>query len=187
MEVQVDLSYLVNNVGTTSPENLGAGRFNVWNNSFPASELPASGQRLDVDGVPFAFPAVGSGEPDNIRCEGQRIDVPHRRYDWIYLLTCAERRTEDVARLHYADGAVDAEPLRVSDFWPGSPPRFGEVEAVRCATMHFPRHRQERVGPVIWQQRVAVVRRTPLVAVRLPDNIAIHIFAMTLISERTRA
>lgn len=187
MDVQVDLSLLVNNLGTTSPEDLGTGRFNVWNNSFPADQISASGRTLDVDGVPFAFPVVGGGRPDNVRCEGQRIDVPHGHYDWIYLLTCAERRTEDVVRLHYADGAVDLEPLRVSDFWPGSPPRFGEIEAVRCTAMHFPRHRQERVGPVIWQQRVAVVRRTPLVALRLPDNIAVHIFAMTLSSERMPA
>jgi hypothetical protein len=185
MEFQIDLSHLVNNVGATSVENLGAGRFNVWNNSFAADEISASGKTIDVGGVPFAYPVVGDGRPDNVRCEGQRVAVPSGRYDWIYVLACAERRTEDVIRLHYADGSVDFEPLRVSDFWPGSAPRFGEIEAVRGASMHFPRHRQERVGPVIWQQRVAVVRRTPLVALRLPDNIAIHVFAMTLTRERT--
>jgi hypothetical protein len=36
----------------------------------------------------------------------------------------------------------------------------------------------------IWLTRVPVVRRVPLASVRLPDNPAIHVFAMTL--ERSR-
>jgi hypothetical protein len=34
--------------------------------------------------------------------------------------------------------------------------------------------------PSIWSQRVPVAVRLPLRAVRLPDNPALHLFAMTL-------
>jgi hypothetical protein len=190
----VDLSPYFNNTGGTAKSDLADGRLNVWRNSFPAAELPAAGtfvagassatasdDRSASSAIPFQFPEVGPGVHDNLRCEGQRVALPAGRWDWIYLLACSERRAEEVVHLHYTDGAVDAEWLRVSDFWPASPPHFGEVEAIRCEQMHFPRHVQPRVGPRIWQQRVPVPRQQDLAAVRLPDCMAIHVFAMTLI------
>ncbi|GAB2794050.1 hypothetical protein [Amycolatopsis magusensis] len=178
----VDLSAYFNNTGATAKSDLARGRLNVWQNSFPAEELPDAGIFVATS-VPFEFPAIGPGRHDNIRCAGQRVELPAGRWDWIYLLACSERRSEDVLQLHYTDGTVDAEWLRVSDFWPASPPHFGEVEAIRCEQMHFPRHIQPRVGPRIWQQRVPVPRQHDLAALRLPDNIAIHVFAMTLVNQ----
>jgi hypothetical protein len=37
---------------------------------------------------------------------------------------------------------------------------------------------------VVWRHRVPVPREADLTAVRLPDNPAIHIFAMTLLEAR---
>ncbi|MFF1656812.1 hypothetical protein [Streptomyces sp. NPDC058255] len=166
--------------GITSPDALADGGFNVWSNTFPADELPAPGSVVDVHGLPFAFPAKDPAGRDNLRCAGQLIDVPVGRYDWIHLLAAAERRTEDEALLHFTDGAVDPEWLRVSDFWPQTPSRFGESPAFTCGSLHYPRHIQRDMPPVIWRQRVAVPRESALRAVRLPDNPALHIFAMTL-------
>jgi hypothetical protein len=179
--VIVDLDPHFNNVGTSHRHRQSDGAFNVWRNSFPAEELPAGSSLVRVAGVCYRFPSTSPGRPDNVVCAGQRIDVPPDRYDWVYVLACAERRAEDTVYLHYQSGAVDGEWLRVSDFWPGSGPRFGEVEAFRCDHMHFPRHVQARVQPVIWQQRVPVPRQEPLARLHLPDNIAIHLFAMTLV------
>jgi hypothetical protein len=36
------------------------------------------------------------------------------------------------------------------------------------------------MGPAIWRTRVPVPRETELAALHLPDNSAIHIFAITL-------
>jgi hypothetical protein len=185
--VIVDLGHLFDNVGTSHRANLSEGAFNVWRNSFPAEELPAGSSLVEVAGVPYRFPPTSPGVANNVVCAGQRIDLPADRYDWLYLLVCAERRAEDVVHLHYVSGAVDDEWLRVSDFWPGSPPHFGEVEAFRCEHLHFPRHVQPRVQPVIWQQRVPVPRQEPLARVRLPDNMAIHIFALTAVRSEPAA
>lgn len=177
----IDLGPVRNNVGATDVNHLGSGRLNVWRNSFPSAELPRAGLFIATD-VPYDFPVTAPGEPDNVVCAGQRIDVPPARYDWIYLLACSERRAEDIVYLHYVTGAVDAEALRVSDFWPGSEPRFGEVEAIRCGSIHFPRHVQARVGPRIWQQRLPVPRQEDLHYLCLPHNRAIHIFAMSAVA-----
>lgn len=173
----VDLSGHRNNVGISAATETKSGAFNVWGNSFAAEYLPG-GETVHVAGVPFRFPPVGEG-PDNVRCAGQFVAVPEGRYDWIHLLAAAERRCEDVAELHYADGAVDPEPLRVSDFW-AAPAWFGEVKAFETPVMHYPHHVQRGVAAVMWAQRVPVTRRADLAGLRLPRNVAVHVFAMTL-------
>ena len=178
--VAVDLRGWFDNRGVTAESDLAGGGFNVWSNTFPAEDLPADGSRVQVGDVSFEFPARGDTGADNLRCAGQLIPLPPGRYDWLYLLAAAERRTEDLLHLHYADGAVDPEWLRVSDFWPQTADRFGARQAWRCTSMHYPRHVQRGVDPVIWRHRVPVPRHAELAAVRLPDNPAAHIFAITL-------
>ncbi|MEU5690219.1 hypothetical protein [Actinosynnema sp. NPDC020468] len=176
----LDLTDFLDCAGITPEDGLGTGAFNIWSNTFPAAELPARGSDVVVDGVPFRFPAEHPSGADNVRCARQLVPVPRGRYDWIHVLAAAERRTEDEVLLHFADGSVDAEWLRVSDFWPETPARFGESAAFRCTRLHYPRHVQRNMGPVIWRRRVAVPREEDLVALRLPDNPAVHVFALTL-------
>lgn len=174
----VPLAAHLNNVGVTSKRDTGSGAFNVWGNSFAAEHLPDAGPVV-VDGVSFDYPAVGTGEPDNVRCEGQLVEVPSGAYDWLYLLAAAERRAEDEVALHFEGGAVDFEALRVSDFW-ASEAAFGERVAFESPVMHYPRHVQTRVSALLWIQRVPVTRRATLEAIRLPRNVAVHVFALTL-------
>ncbi|HLL64398.1 MAG TPA: hypothetical protein VK453_01485 [Micromonosporaceae bacterium] len=177
----IDLSPHLDNVGTSTAADTKVGRFNVWGNSFAAEDLPAPGSDAVVDGIRFRLPPFGSGEPDNVRCAGQYLPVaPHDGLDdWLYLLASAERRVEDEVSLHFVDGAVDFEAVRVSDFW-AAPAAFGETNAFETL-MHYPHHTQFGVPAAIWCQRVPVTRRAPLVGIGLPHNIALHIFAATLL------
>lgn len=177
----VDLDRWRDNIGGTDRASLANGGLNVWRNSLPAEQLPG-GRIVTVDGVPFRFPVSGGGRCDNVRCTGQLIPLPPGRYDWLYLLGVSERRTEDEVAVHFAAGEVDFEPLRLSDFW-AAPARFGESPAVVSTTMHYPHHVQPGVPGTIWCQRVAIVRRAELTAVRLPHNVAVHVFALTLCRE----
>jgi hypothetical protein len=174
----ITLTRHLNNVGISPADRTSAGEFNVWGNSFPAEHLP-SARRVTVYGVPFEFPDSSRSVPDNIRCAGQFIDVPPGQYDWIYLLAAAERRAEDELALHFADGQVDFEALRISDFW-NAPPAFGERQAYACPVMHYPHHVQPAVAAMLWQQRIPVTRRDILTGLRMPRNVAIHVFAVTL-------
>jgi hypothetical protein len=48
--------------------------------------------------------------------------------------------------------------------------------------MYYPRHTQHNMRPVIWCQRIPVTRQQEQLAqIHLPDNIAIHLFAVTLL------
>ncbi|WP_218005032.1 hypothetical protein [Actinomadura macra] len=178
--VPVDLAPFFDNVGITPAGDLSSGAFNIWGNTFPAEELPERSPTT-LGGVPFRFPDRGPGGADNLRCGGGLIPLPEGRYDWLYLLAAAERRTEDPVHLHYADGTVDPEWLRVSDFWPETQAWFGEREAIRCRSLHYPRHVQRPMGPALWRERIPVPREMPLAALRLPDNPAVHVFAVTLL------
>ncbi|MCP2166895.1 hypothetical protein [Goodfellowiella coeruleoviolacea] len=176
----VDISALCDNRGIQPPGTEGDYGFNIWSNTFPAEELPEPGSLVPVAGVPFEFPARPAPGGDNIRCRGQLVPVPPGDYDWLYLLGAAERRTEDQVLLHYRDGTVRAEWLRMSDFWPQTEARFGEPLAFRTSAMRYPRHTHPAHAPSIWQQRVPVTVPGEITAVRLPDNPAMHVFALTL-------
>ncbi|GAA5074816.1 hypothetical protein [Streptomyces similanensis] len=167
-----------NNRAVSAVGETGAGRFNVWRNSFPAEHLPAPGGELVVGDVPYRFPQT-TADGDNIRCAGQYLPLPEGRYDWIHLLASGERRVESELALHFADGEVDFEAVRVSDFW-AAPARFGEREAARTPVMHYPHHVQQGVAAVLWSQRVPVTRIATLHGVRLPRHIALHVLALTL-------
>ena len=171
----VDLTPHLDGTAFTTRSDLHAGRLNVWGNSLPADSV--QGHVLVAGGIPFELPARGSG-PDHVRCGGQLVRLPPVGADWLHLLATSERRCEEVAMVHYASGAVDPEWLRVSDFWPAHA-HFGEVEAVRTTAMHYPHHRQEDLGGQLWAVRVPVTRREPVHALRLPDNPALHVFAIT--------
>jgi hypothetical protein len=175
----VDLADHLNNQGVSAPDDTRSGSFNVWGNSFPADHLPAPGARVTQAGVPFVLPDRHP-DGDNVRCAGQFLTVPTGRYDWIHLLAASERRTEDRVALHFADDSVDFEALRVSDFWAEAAPAFGDELAFQTPVMHYPHHVQPRVPALMWVQRVPVTRRQDLVGFRLPRNIAIHLFAVTL-------
>lgn len=176
----LDLEPHYDNDGISYAGNPSDGWFNTWGNTFPAESLPPSRSELRCHGIPFRFPSKEDGDHNNVSCAGQRIDVPPGRYDWIHVLAAGERRSEDPIGLVYERDRLDREWLRISDFWPMSSPWFGEVLAFRCPVLHYPHHVQRDLEPVIWLQRVPVPRREDLLAILLPDNAAIHLFAMTL-------
>ncbi|HEV2640027.1 MAG TPA: hypothetical protein VGX23_33140 [Actinocrinis sp.] len=175
--VVVDLTRQLNNVALTTLHTLHRGQLNVWGNSLPAEALPA--KDLTVDGITFALARGDGSEPDNIRCAGQHLDLPPTPGTWLHLVAGSERRCEEFVYLHYASGAVDPEWLRVSDFWPARP-HFGELPAVRTTQMHYPHHCQEQLGGQLWAVRVPVRRREPLCGLGLPDNPALHVFALSI-------
>jgi hypothetical protein len=175
----VALAAAFDNVASTPAGASGEGGFNVWRNSFAAEELPSE-STVVVDGLRFEVHHLGDRQPDNVRCDGQLLDVPAGRYDWLYLIAAAERRVEDEICLFFVDRTADFEPVRISDFW-AAPPVFGETRALGSQTMHYPHHVQFGVAATMWCQRVPVTRRAELVGLRLPRNPALHVFAMTLL------
>ncbi|MEV0575044.1 MULTISPECIES: hypothetical protein [unclassified Streptomyces] len=174
------LDPFLNNQAATTPENLTEGRLNVWRNSLPAQPAPLD---IVVDDVPLRSAPLDGRGPDNVLCSGQRIEVPERRWDWLYVIGCGERRVRDVVTWHFSNGTVDRDQLALSDLWEGRSD-FGEDLALRTDVIHYPHHVQERIGITLWCQRVPVTSRKPLGAMSLPRNPAVHLFAMTLVGRQ---
>jgi hypothetical protein len=183
----VELSRRFDGFGITSAADPAAGAFDVSGSSFPAEDLPRGPALVEVDGVVFRFPDAELGQPDNLRCRGQRLELPVGLYDWIYVLAASERRSEDPLVLEHAAGCTSRQWLRVSGFWPESGARFGELLAFRCRALHARGGVRRTMAPTIWRARVGVPLRRPLRALRLPENPAVHLFALTLVSEHAHA
>src|SRR5918912_2862537 len=183
----VALSRRFDGFGITTAADLAAGAFDLSGSSFPAEDLPRGPALVDVGGIVFRFPDAELGQPDNLRCRGQRLELPAGLYDWIYLLAASERRSEDLVVFEHAGGGASRQWLRVSDFWPESEARFGELLAFRCRALHSPEGVLRTMAPSIWRTRVGVAVRRPLRALRLPENPAVHVFALTLVSEHAHA
>ncbi|MFF0965812.1 hypothetical protein ACWDQO_32155 [Streptomyces sp. NPDC003703] len=174
------LEPFLNNQAATTPDNLADGRLNIWRNSLPARSEPLE---VVVDGVPLRSAPLDGRGPDNVLCSGQRIAVPERRWDWLYVIGCGERRVRDVLTWHFSNGSVDRDHLALSDLWEGRS-GYGEELALRTDVIHYPYHVQERIGITLWCQRVPITSRQPLGAMSLPKNPAVHLFAMTLVGRR---
>jgi hypothetical protein len=170
------LDPFLNNQAATRPENLADGRLNVWRNSLPAQPEPLD---IVVDGVPLRSAQLDGHGPDNLVCSGQRIEVPERRWDWLYVIGCGERRVRDVLAWCFSDGSASRDQIELSDLWEGKSD-YGEELALRTDVIHYPHHVQEGIGITLWCQRVPITRRQPLQAILLPENPAVHLFAMTL-------
>ena len=81
--------------------------------------------------------------------------------------------------LNFGDGPVDAEPLRVSDFW-AAPAWFGELLAFESPVMHYPHHVQRGVSGGHVGAAGVGHPACVLAGIRLPRNVAVHVFAVTL-------
>jgi hypothetical protein len=173
------LDPFLNNQAATRPDNLTDGRLNVWRNSLPTQPEPLE---MVVDGVPLRSARLDGHGPDNLVCSGQRIEVPERRWDWLYVIGCGERRVRDVLTWHFSDGSASQDHVELSDLWEGRSD-YGEDLALRTDVIHYPHHVQERIGITLWCQRVPITRRQPLRAILLPENPAVHLFAMTLVGQ----
>lgn len=175
----VDLGAAVNNDGISYASNTADGAFNVWGNTYPAEELPPSGTTVVVAGVPFVFPSKEDGRRNNVVCVGQVVEFNDDWYDGVSVLGAAERRTEDTMVFAATEGSARRAWLRLSDWWPEARSHFGNRLAFRCSRLHYPRHVQGNMAPALWvhRQRFRPVRTR---AVALPDNPALHVFALTL-------
>lgn len=175
----VDLINAMNNCGISRRDNLADGMFNVWGNSYPSDELPDSGAIVKFGEVTFRFPEKETRPVDNVVCVGQSIVLEDGIYFGLSILGAAERRSSDFVSFISSTGAKIDVPVCLSDWWSSSRGYFRNTLAVRCSCMHYPRHVQNNVFPALWIHHVALPNISTSLLV-LPDNPALHIFALTL-------
>lgn len=185
----LDLTPYFNNDGISSDADRTDGDFtgsgHPYNYTYPEEDLPASRSLLECDGVVFRFPDKRDGLNNNISLEGQRIPVPKDLYDSLYLLGASDGISlEDVIRFIFVDGDQEEAFLGLSRWSACHSLQYGERVAVQCSGYHSPAQHvytdRVEVDYGIWMQRASICRAGPLMAVELPDNPGMHVFAMTL-------
>lgn len=178
----VDLTPYADCIGVAPGDTSAGGAFNIWGNTFPADELPAPGRPFHLDGVTFTLLAADGRTPDNVRAvaSGSTSTLPA----WTESTSWPPR--SGAPRTPWWSSTATAPDVHSGCGCPTSGPRRRPVSrngwrcgAAGCST---PRHSQDRMAPAIWAQRVGVAVPQEAVALVLPDNPALHLFAVTLVS-----
>lgn len=199
----IDLGPHLNNHGIARQADAGPGGLDGFGTAFAGPTLPRPGASVVRNGVGFLFAGDGGPRGDNLACEGQRITFAPSRCTALHVLgMCDWRGFAEVLVLVYEDGIPAREVLGLSD---GSCFRgrlFGEQEGligrlvardslvphavlfgIPIPEEGYQMHEMSIAG-TIWHQVVPVQPSRVLVGCELPDNPAMHLFALTLEERR---
>ena len=181
----LNLTSYFNNDGISYDVDRTDGDFNGSGWTYPAEDLPPSNSSIERNGIVFRFPSKEDGEDNNVVPEGQRISVLQDVYRGLWLLGVSDRGyLEDVIRFVYADARKEEAFLGLSGWNKSHNLKYGERVGILCSGYHFPTKHvyTDRVGVDygIWMQYIPIRVSHSLVAIELPENPGIHIFAMTL-------
>ena len=186
--VLLDLAKSFNNDGISSQAAKKDGNFDLpklkSGSSYPADQLPKAGDFAPpkLKTIRFRFPDPADAKPNNVACDGQRLDVPKGVYRRLWLLASADTHNQEATGSLAYEGGDEAFALRVTDWC--SDAASGEVEAVRCANRHTWDGQREAKACRIWAIAVDL-RGEPLQGIVLPKNTHIHVFAATLVRAAT--
>ncbi|MEU2927990.1 alpha-L-fucosidase [Streptomyces sp. NPDC007251] len=176
--VPVPLDALYDNDGIDTASARG-GDFDGSGYTFPGEELPAG--RIQVDGVPFDFPASTAGARNNVVALGQRVDLPRGHYlSAVFLTAGSYGDASGQATVHYADGSTSTAALGGADWYAAGGPLSAPYRYTPDGTKD-----EHSVG--IGTSEVWIDPRREAVAVTLPvtnpaaaNKTSLHVFALSL-------
>ena len=174
----VPIDTLFDNDGIDTATARG-GDFDGSGYTFPGEELPAG--RVEVDGIPFDFPASTAGAKNNVVALGQRIELPKGRYlSAVFLTAGSYGNASGKATVHYADGTTTTAGLSGADWYAAG----GSLSAPYRYT---PDGTKDEHGVGIGTSEVWADPQREAVAITLPvgdpaeaGRTALHIFALSL-------
>ncbi|MER6081569.1 alpha-L-fucosidase [Streptomyces sp. NPDC001833] len=176
--VPVPLDSLYDNDGIDTAAARG-GDFDGSGYTFPGEELPAG--RVEVDGIPFDFPAATAGAGNNVVALGQRIDLPKGRYlSALFLTAGSYGNASGAATVHYADGTTSTGGLSGGDWYSAGGP-------LSAPYRYQPDGGKDGHSVGIGTSEVWIDPRREAVALTLPvtnpaaaGRTALHVFALSL-------
>ncbi|MDH6220687.1 alpha-L-fucosidase [Streptomyces pseudovenezuelae] len=176
--VPVPLDSLYDNDGIDTASARG-GDFDGSGYTFPGEELPAG--RVEVDGIPFLFPAAAAGAKNNVVALGQRVELPKGRYLSASFLTAGSYgNASGRATVHYADGSTTTGGLGGSDWYSAGGP-------LSAPYRYTPDGSKDEHAVGIGISEVWTDPRREAVAITLPvtnpaeeNKTSLHVFALSL-------
>lgn len=178
--VFLDVSKFFNNNGCGSAAFASCqADFNGLKEFFLIESMPGQGI-VEVSGMKFLFPRIADGVGDNIACSGETIPVRRGRYSSIMLLGCGDEGSfSEKLTLRYEDEQMEEIYIEFSCWWLA--PDFGEQTAWEGKLgsrsgdgIHV------TPNPVrLYAQSYGLKNDSNLIALKLPDCINLHIFAIS--------
>ncbi|MFF5204371.1 NPCBM/NEW2 domain-containing protein [Streptosporangium sp. NPDC000396] len=179
------LAAAFDNVGISDDAKTTAGNLDGAGSSFSAQKLAAigvtPGARRTVEGVEFTWPASAPGTPDNVAASGQTVALTGKASGLAFLGTETGSSSGPVTVI-YADGSTDTATLGFPNWCCAATDRFGAKVAfgVKGKNTAAGPNQYPTTDYRIFFNSVRVNPGKQVVAVRLPDAAAIHVFAMAL-------
>ncbi|MGX6741680.1 RICIN domain-containing protein [Streptomyces xantholiticus] len=175
------------NVGVTAADNPQPGDIDGGGSSFIAERLAEAGvspgATVKANGFTFTWPGAEPGTPDNTTGKGQTVRVTgtEKGNALAFLGTGTSGTADGTVTVHYGDGSTTEATLGFPNWCCLPTDRYGAKIAVSI------KGKNTRSGPsyptVDYRLYTKTVRIDPLkqvAAVSLPDNGAVHVFAMSV-------
>jgi hypothetical protein len=178
------LASAFNNVGATAESDTAPGDFDGGGDSYSADALAQAGASpgatVTANGATFTWPAAAPGTPDNVSADGQQIELSGQGSQLAFLGAEAGFTEGDVT-VTYTDGTTSTGSLGFPNWCCSDTTSYGAKVAITTD------HRDTPSGPANYGTQYQVFTNTvPLTAgktvaaVTLPEQPAIHVFALAL-------
>jgi hypothetical protein len=119
--VELSLAPYFNNTGVASASNQNAGNIDGNGFAFSAEALAAvgaqAGATITYHGVPFTWPDVAAGKPDNVVASGQALRISGAGTTLAFLLAAGWGPATGTGEVVYANGSVQKFTVDAPDWW----------------------------------------------------------------------
>jgi len=193
----VNLASYTNNVGISMDGTTNTASFDGDGYSFSAQTLAASGftpgSATTIGGIPFLWPNVSVGSPDNVIARGQAIALPSGTggSTLAILGVAAHGAATGTATIQYGDGSTQSFTLGMSD-WAldggGTAPLTGNTIAAILPYRNSGNGGRQSLNMYLFVTTVPLQVGKAVVRVTLPTAIngsSLHLFAITVASPST--
>ncbi|NRQ30995.1 DUF5110 domain-containing protein [Nonomuraea sp. NN258] len=179
------LAAAFNNVGGSDDADTTKGNIDGGGSSFSRQKLAAigltPGASVTAQGVAFTWPSAEAGKPDNVAGQGQTIALTGQGNHLAFLGTGTSGSASGPLTVHYEDGSTGTATLGFANWCCLDPAAYGS----KVAFSH--KGKNTATGPNqypttdyrIFYQQVRINPEKKVVAVTMPDNGAVHVFAAT--------
>ncbi|MEV6792392.1 NEW3 domain-containing protein [Streptomyces sp. NPDC051320] len=185
-----DLKSAFNNVGVTNESappaegNYTTGNFDGGGDSYSAQALAAAGvtpgAQLTKDGVSWTFPDVGPGSADNVSAAGQVIRTGGSG-SALWFLGAEAGTVEGKVTVTYTDGSRSTGDLGLPNWCCTAGTEYGAVTVATADHRNTPNGPANfGVGYKLFGNSVPLTEGKTVESVTLPDEGAIHIFALSV-------
>jgi hypothetical protein len=192
---ELSLASYFNNIGVASASNQDAAGSNGGIDGggfvFSAEALGAAGARAGATvtshGVPFTWPDVAAGAPDNVVAAGQPLRVSGDGTTLAFLLTAGWGPATGSGEVVYANGSTQKYTVDVPDWWTGcSKTTPGDVLFMND---RYPTYPSQAFTVCVYYASVPLHAGQPVKQIVLPDVSgavppddapSLHIFAVTI-------